>query len=129
VQGGFTSHFIDGSLRRFEVVANGAFRRDCGLFINGRPLPLEPAADGGFPPLAVRFRFQRLYPCLHPAIDPHMPLELIVRTPGGDRAFQLHPDGHRFDPAPSPVAEPVPDAPPWRGRQRPTDLTIDLRID
>ncbi|WP_216912626.1 MULTISPECIES: transglutaminase family protein [unclassified Synechococcus] len=128
VQGGFTSRFIDGSLRRFEVVANGAFRRDCGLFINGRPLPLEPAADGADRPLAVRFRFQRLYPCLHPAIEPHMPLELIVRTPGGDRAFQLHPDGHRFDAAPSPVAEPVPDAPPWQGRQRPTDLTIDLRI-
>ncbi len=128
VQGGFTSRFIDGSLRRFEVVANGAFRRDCQLFINGRPLPLETAADGAELPLAVRFRFQRLYPCLHPAIEPHMPLELIVRTPGGDRAFQLHPDGHRFDPAPSPVAEPVPDAPPWQGRQRPTDLTIDLRI-
>ena len=129
VQGGFTSRFIDGSLRRFEVVANETFRRDCGLFINGRPLPLAPAADGADLPLAVRFRFQRLYPCLHPAIEPHMPLELIVRTPGGDRAFQLHPDGHRFDPAPSPLAEPVPDAPPWQGRQRPTDLTIDLRID
>ena len=129
VQGGFTSRFIDGSLRRFEVLANGAFRRDGRLFINGRPLPLEPEADGAGPPLAVRFRFQRLYPCLHPAIAPHMPLELLVRTPDGDRAFQLHPDGHRFDPAPEPLNRPMPDAPPWQGRQRPTDLTIDLRID
>nr|WP_281104624.1 transglutaminase family protein [Cyanobium gracile] len=129
VQGGFTSRFIDGSLRRFEVVANAAFRRDCGLFLNGRPLPLEPAADGAGLPLAVRFRFQRLYPCLHPAIEPHMPLELLLRTPGGDRAFHLHPDGHRFDPVAEPLAGPVADAPPWRGRQRPTDLTIDLRID
>ena len=129
VQGGFTSRFIDGSLRRFEVLANGAFRRDGRLFINGRPLPLEPEADGACPPLAVRFRFQRLYPCLHPAIAPHMPLELLVRTPDGDRAFQLHPDGHRFDPAPEPLNRPMPDAPPWQGRQRPTDLTIDLRID
>lgn len=129
VQGGFTSRFIDGSLRRFEVMANEAFRRGCGLFLNGRPLPLETGADGGAPPTAVRFRFQRLYPCLHPAIEPHLPLELLLRTPDGVWGFRLHPDGHRFEVVDGPLAVPLPGALPWRGRQRPMDLTIDLRID
>ncbi|MCP9784910.1 transglutaminase family protein [Cyanobium sp. N5-Cardenillas] len=129
VQGGFTSRFIDGSLRRFEVVANPPFRRDCQLLVNGRPLPLEPSVDGAVQVLAVRFRFQRLYPCLHPAIEPHMPLDLVLRTPGGDVGYRLHPEGHRFEPCPVPAPGPVPGAPAWQGRQRPTDLTIDLRID
>ena len=129
VQGGFTSRFVDGSLRRFEVVANPAFRRDCQLLVNGRPLPLEPAAEGVSQVLAVRFRFQRLFPCLHPAIEPHMPLELLLRTPGGDVGFRLHPEGHRFESCPVAAPGPVADAPAWQGRQRPTDHTIDLRID
>jgi uncharacterized protein (DUF2126 family) len=129
VQGGFTSRFIDGSLRRFEVVANPSFRRDCQLLVNGRPLPLEPCGDGAVQVLAVRFRFQRLYPCLHPAIAPHMPMDLVLRTPGGDVGYRLHPEGHRFEPCPVPAPGPVPGAPAWQGRQRPTDHTIDLRID
>ena len=129
VQGGFTSRFIDGSLRRFEVVANAAFRRDCQLLINGRPLPL-PHPIGEPPPLlAVRFRFQRLYPCLHPAIAPHMPLELLLLTPGGEVGFRLHDDGHRFDACPAGQAGATAGARPWQERRRPSDHTIDLRLD
>jgi uncharacterized protein (DUF2126 family) len=129
VQGGFTSRFIDGSLRRFEVVANPAFRRNCRLLINGRPLPLPPA-DGEEPPvLAVRYRFQRLYPCLHPAIAPHLPLEVVLETPGGDVGFRLHEEGHRFDTCAAPSVQTDPEARPWQGRRRPTDRTVDLRID
>lgn len=128
VQGGFTSRFIDASLRRFEVVANAAFRRDCRLLINGRPLPLAAAGPEETPPLAVRFRFQRLYPCLHPAIDPQMPLDLLLRAPGGDHGFRLREEGHRFEPCELPAAWQADAARPWQGRQRPTDHTIDLRI-
>ncbi len=131
VQGGFTSRFIDGSLRRFEVVANPAFRRTCRLLINGRPLPIPPPA----PPAdaaavqAVRFRYQRLYPCLHPAIAPHLPLDLTLLTPEGALSFRLHEEGHRFEPCPPPSTPADPQARPWQGRQRPGDCTIDLRID
>jgi uncharacterized protein (DUF2126 family) len=97
--------------------------------VNGRPLPLEPAEEGVSQVLAVRFRFQRLFPCLHPAIEPHMPLELVLRTPGGDVGFRLHPEGHRFESCPVAAPGPVAGAPAWQGRQRPTDHTIDLRID
>jgi uncharacterized protein (DUF2126 family) len=129
VQGGFTSRFIDGSLRRFEVVATPAFRRDCRLLINGRPLPLPPADGEESPVLAVRYRFQRLYPCLHPAIAPHLPLEVLLLTPAGEIGFRLHEDGHRFDACAAPTIPEDPEACPWQGRRRPTDRTIDLRID
>ncbi len=130
VQGGFTSRFIDGSLRRFEVQANQAFRRDCQLLINGRPLPLPLGGGEEEPPvLAVRFRYQRLYPCLHPAINPQMPLELVLRSPAGDGGFALQEDGHRFESCPAALRGVEPGARPWQGRRRPTDHTIDLRID
>jgi uncharacterized protein (DUF2126 family) len=75
-EGGFTSRFVDASLQRFEVQCSAAFRRRHQLLLNGRPLPL---ADG---PLAVRYRQHRLYPCLHPGIDPHLPLVLQLLEPG-----------------------------------------------
>ncbi len=75
-EGGFTSRFVDASLQRFEVQCSAAFRRRHQLLLNGRPLPL---ADG---PLAVRYRQHRLYPCLHPGIDPQLPLVLQLLEPG-----------------------------------------------
>jgi len=75
-EGGFTSRFVDASLQRFEVQSSAAFRRCHRLLLNGRPLPL---ADG---PLAVRYRQHRLYPCLHPGIEPHLPLVLQLLEAG-----------------------------------------------
>jgi hypothetical protein len=76
----------------------------------------------------VRFRQQRLYPCLHPAIDPHLPLQLQVRTPTGRRGFQLNEAGNRFEELSAPLDWPE-TAPSWQGRQHPDDRTIDLRLD
>jgi uncharacterized protein (DUF2126 family) len=128
-EGGFTSRFVDGSLRRFEVVASEAFLNSAELWLNGRPLPLPRAgAQGEEALLAVRFRQQRLYPCLHPAIDPHLPLQLQVRTPTGRRGFQLNEAGNRFEELTETLDWPE-TAPPWLGRQHPDDRTIDLRLD
>ncbi|MEB3171526.1 MAG: hypothetical protein VKK43_09140, partial [Synechococcaceae cyanobacterium] len=77
--------------------------------------------------LAVRFRQQRLYPCLHPAIEPHLPLELDVRTPEGRRRFVLDGTGRRFEPLTGDPTWPE-RAEPWAGRQHPDDVTIDLRL-
>jgi uncharacterized protein (DUF2126 family) len=131
VQGGFTSRFIDGSLRRFEVIANPAFRQACRLLINGRPLPMPRTDAASDEPavLAVRFRYQRLYPCLHPAIAPHLPLDLTLLTPEGTLNYRLHEEGHRFESCLPPETPADPQRRPWQGRQRPTDCTIDLRID
>jgi uncharacterized protein (DUF2126 family) len=126
-EGGFTSRFVDGSLRRFEVITNEAFRRTCRIVLNGRPLPL------GDDLVAVRFRHHRLYPCLHPAIDPHMPLTIEVGNAAAATAFRLHEQGHRFEAIPCEEArEQLSVAPadrrPWTGRRRPGDLTLDLRL-
>jgi uncharacterized protein (DUF2126 family) len=121
-EGGFTSRFVDGSLRRFEITTNAAFRREWRLALAGRPLELP--ADGGS--LAVRYRLQRLYPCLHPAIAPHLPLVLSLHGSTKGQAFQLNEEGTAFVAETEAAAEPQ--GQPWRGRRRSDDATIDLRL-
>ena len=121
-EGGFTSRFVDGSLRRFEVISNRALRRDWRLALNGRELPLPGDGEA----LAIRYRLQRLYPCLHPAIAPHWPLRLSLHGAGAGESFQLNAEGTGFEGEPG-----VPEAPEglWQGRRRPEEITIDLRLD
>jgi uncharacterized protein (DUF2126 family) len=131
-EGGFTSRFVDASLRRFELITNPAFRRQGHLCLNGRPLPLPSAeAEGEGALLAVRFRQQRLYPCLHPAIAPHLHLLLEVRWGASSGAYRLDEEGRRFEPLspPSPQTAGSGIAPPWQGRLHADAVTIDLRID
>ena len=117
------------SLRRFEVTASEAFRNSGELWLNGRPLRLPPpGAPGDDALLAVRFRQQRLYPCLHPAIAPHLPLQLQLRTPEGRCSFQLHDAGHRFEPLSANPDWPD-DAAHWNGRLQPEAVTVDLRLE
>ena len=86
---------MDASLRRIELLANPAFRQNWELRLQGRPLPLD---DG---PVAVRWRAQRLYPCLHPGIPPQSPLQLqLVRGGGVEAQWQLEADSPRFAPVP-----------------------------
>jgi len=73
VEGGSTSRFVDSSLRRFEVMVHGPFSQHLQLKIDGRPLPL---AAGAGQPIAVRYRQEALYPCLHPLMPVHVPLRL-----------------------------------------------------
>ncbi|MCX5967252.1 MAG: transglutaminase family protein [Cyanobacteria bacterium] len=124
VQGGFTSRFIDGSLRRLEVNVSEAFRQHGSLLLNGRPLPLQG------PTLAVRYRHLRLYPCLHPAIAPQVPLQLEIRTANGCSRFQLEEQDLAFR-AVEPDSPDWPSSvgPAWAGRQRPGDVTLDLRLE
>jgi hypothetical protein len=107
------------------VEANSAFRHSCKLILNDRPLELAKTPEV----LAVRYRQQRLYPCLHPAIEPHWPLNLVVRGPGGDQHFVLRQDGLEFaesDP-PSPLPQTW-NSHPWQGRRRSDAVTVDLRL-
>ncbi|MEY3750828.1 MAG: hypothetical protein RLZZ186_1247 [Cyanobacteriota bacterium] len=73
VEGGSTSRFVDSSLRRFELITSPAFRERYQLRLQGRlvPWPSDPAQ-----PVAVRFRQEALFPCLHPCLSVDVPLQL-----------------------------------------------------
>jgi uncharacterized protein (DUF2126 family) len=136
-EGGFTSRFVDSSLRRFEVITDPALRRSCRLLLNGRPLPLHDRE-----PLAVRYRASRLYPCFHPGIDPHMPLVLqLLPAQAGEAAgagtgsadaclplaqWRLEADARAFTPE-GPTAVPLPLAAPWQA-QPARPCSVDLRL-
>jgi len=81
VEGGSTSRFVDSSLRRFELIGNEALRREFSVRVQGRPLHWPADAQT---PVAVRFRQEALFPCLHPFLPSHIPLTLTVLERGGD---------------------------------------------
>ncbi|QEY32627.1 hypothetical protein EVJ50_10745 [Synechococcus sp. RSCCF101] len=125
VEGGLTSRFVDSSIRRIEIRANAAGRQHLQLQLNGHPIPLDQ------PPLAVRYRAERLYPCLHPLLPVHLPLDLELRWPmaGGEatrgRRYRMERPNGPFldqgaleDPAPA-LRKPL--------RPRPGSCCIDLR--
>ena len=98
VEGGSTSRFVDSSLRRFEVLARGSFLQDYRLLLDGRPLPLP---TDNATPLAVRYRQEALYPCLHPLLPVHVPLRLDLL--GGPQdvlvdSWLLHDEAGGFQP-------------------------------
>ena len=76
VEGGSTSRFVDSSLRRFEVCADQALQNSCRLVLQGRALPWPHPEQ----PLAVRYRQDALFPCLHPCLPPDVPLCLELRS-------------------------------------------------
>ncbi len=92
-------------------------------------MPLGEAPLGEAP-LALRYRHLRLYPCLHPAIAPQLPLQLEIRTANGCSRFQLEEQDLAFRPVqPDSPGWPSSVGPAWGGRQRPGDLTLDLRLE
>ncbi len=126
-EGGFTSRFVDGSMRRVELTANPALRECWRLRLQGRALPLGAA------PQAVRWREQRLYPCLHPGIAPEGPLvlELEPRASGPTaptpiQRWRLAPGAAGFEPlSPEPPRQAPQSGPAW---PRPPGCTLDLRL-
>ncbi|MEN9540442.1 MAG: hypothetical protein RLZZ459_533 [Cyanobacteriota bacterium] len=84
VEGGSTSRFVDSSLRRFELISSDGFRQRHRLQLQGRAVPLP--APGQQRPVAVRFRQEALFPCLHPCLPVQVPLRLDLLTATGSTA-------------------------------------------
>jgi uncharacterized protein (DUF2126 family) len=120
VEGGSTSRFVDSSLRRFEISANAALRQRYRLRLQGReiPWPREPEQ-----PLAIRYRHEALFPCLHPCLPVHTPLTLELIEPNGeDRRARwcLQSESTGFEPLTgdqSTLAQEGAEGPPWRGEE------------
>ena len=131
VEGGSTSRFVDSSLRRFEICANGALRQDYLLRLQGReiPWPSDPQR-----PVAVRYRQEALFPCLHPCLAPQVPLrlELLERSSAQPlAAWRLESESRGFEPLtgednlrPAPAATQA----ALQG-EREHDCTLDLRLE
>ena len=75
--GAITSRFVDTSLLRLELLSSGNFCEQYRLRINGRLLQLHQGVAG------LRYCQSRLYPCLHPAMPSHLPLQLSIESLGG----------------------------------------------
>jgi uncharacterized protein (DUF2126 family) len=128
VEGGSTSRFVDSSLRRFELIGSAALRQRYGLRLQGRPLRWP--ADAG-QPLAVRYRQEALFPCLHPCLPVHAPLNLELLD--GDQAvarWRLHNEPAGFELltqlGPEPAAEPLQTAALQAAGEHCS--TVDLRL-
>lgn len=125
VEGGFTSRFVDSSMRRLELTTNAAFRQRFRLGLNDRllPGPSEPEQ-----PFALRYRQSALYPCLHACLPLDVPLRLQLLTPGGQglAAWRLDAGTSGFEPDPEPGPGPA-GTQTWP-RLQADACTLDLRL-
>jgi uncharacterized protein (DUF2126 family) len=128
VEGGSTSRFVDSSLRRFELIGSAALRQRYGLRLQGRELrwPTDPEQ-----PLAVRYRQEALFPCLHPCLPVHVPLSLELLE--GERPvahWRLQSESTGFEPLTATAPAPATAPPPATALQAAGEhcSTVDLRL-
>jgi uncharacterized protein (DUF2126 family) len=81
-----------------ELIGSPLLRERYQLLVQGRPLawPQDPKQ-----PLAVRFRQEALFPCLHPCLPVDVPLQLnlVERASGATTArWILHNESRGFEP-------------------------------
>ncbi len=128
VEGGSTSRFVDSSLRRLELITSPDFRRHYRLELQGRPVPL-PAPEGQ-EPLAVRYRQEALFPCLHPCLPVDVPLRLdLYDAANGTRieSWRLEREGQGFEPLAAEPTASQDQGPILRGPS-PDSCSLDLRL-
>ena len=128
VEGGSTSRFVDSSLRRFELITSPDFRRRFRLELQGRAVPLPAPEEQG--PLAVRYRQEALFPCLHPCLPEDVPLELeLSDAASGTRlqAWRLEQEEQGFEPIAVEPGGPRRKGPSLRGPE-PDSCSLDLRL-
>ena len=89
VEGGSTSRFVDTSMHRMEVRTDAGFAKKYEVRFLGRPLALTKMDDGGFV-AGLRYRRSCLYPCLHPGIEPHLPLDLAIVEKAGGKTVAVY---------------------------------------
>jgi uncharacterized protein (DUF2126 family) len=98
-----TSRYVDASLERIEVLAQGIDSNRYVLSINGRAAPLQPTGRDGEAVIGVRFKAWQQAFALHPSIDVHTPIHvdlvdnLLARSMGGCRYHVAHPGGRNYE--------------------------------
>jgi uncharacterized protein (DUF2126 family) len=97
-----TSRFVDSSVERIEVLADGLVEGRHQILVNGQVLPLTPTGKAGQRVGGVRFRAWAPPHSLHAHLGIHHPVRLDVLDTWGKRSLGAcayhvwHPEGRAF---------------------------------
>jgi uncharacterized protein (DUF2126 family)/transglutaminase-like putative cysteine protease len=100
---GGTARYVDSSLERVEIKANGLNNNRYIVTVNGRSVPLQPTGRVAEHAAGVRYRAWQPPSALHPSIGVHAPLTFdlvdtwLKRSLGGCTYYVSHPGGLSYE--------------------------------